>query len=1388
MDPPPHDMLNQEEQQAPVVTMDTDDLKQSQFIQREQDPQTAPHQTQPFTLPLAAEGVLLLPPPPTSLLVSLPNTLPSSPAVTHSRQRGDESSRSDQMHSSDALSYRASEVTPEHSNKPSFGFQNNSYSQQQQQHHLMSPPPHSAFSSSSARSPRNPNAVSSFPPGYESRELNRSPADRMHIDDSSPQYQQKSHAFDNEVTDVSPLIHNDRAAPIDLYDAYGGSEVGATTTTRPDSAASRDDGHIADDRYVNSQSRPHDSQSSSSGSNRYENDRSSGGRDVRDGGREPVRDRSRGPGYSSNRNDGSGRNPIAAISSSNNRDFNNRQPPPPVQSHQQPRGTSISSSVRDSRDSRDARDARDIRDVRDSRDSRDGRETRDGRDTRGDIRQEDRRPLERPSDRAGDRTVDRSSDYRTATQREGGSVRGVSRSPPPPVNRRKRDEEDEARYGSKRSKMEESDLKQRGTTGLSTRDGQSGVSGSGSSHTRSSNRSSEKDESVNAILKLCDNPEKLDKALESVKALLSAAPSEDKRLTANEQISVIRKVMVAACRARRVRIAQQAYELIIDLRASFEPSSADLVELLSMYVATGKAELMSEMLATVKPNLTLSNVAVLWQTALVGPTKGRSILVALTKLLLGVMDKNSPSNEFFGIVVLELIAANLSDWIEKILIKLNVGNVPSRSSYHSQMAPRTSIPLKRGILVAVIQYFIRIRNSGGAFDCLKYMYDVGYAFHEESLFGVFKMVLTGNELDVVDEVFKMIKSVSGLYLSNPLLFDEALAVACSNDKVSTAIDIVEHMAQTKTRPSMWSSILPVMRLASSLDMLQKFVGVFNVFFTTEGEGSSAPHSDMDPVLISELVTNCVAHGMFTHAFWYFKYMSHANIPRTHEAYRSLIFALEQDSRGLKAESQGLWTDIGSNQYPVSGDQIATIFKALLAHGGLDAKKSALEIYDNISGSDKKTLITSVNPNALLDFIFYFDRDNEGFALFEDLCDADPTWPATLTDNVSILLFQKGGDQGRFDVLQLVVDRLRASGQTVPNRQLVRNLIGCLASVRSTDPHRVLLATQIYIWGVKAGTSGYIKTKELSNLNLRLEECWCLLDIRLHLLRCLEWMHREVPKNQINGDLKVFLPPVCSVLNSNPSGNAIVKLKGPVLANCVKYEIKAWFSGKLEVRVETDERDRDGSKSFLILTKQSVLDWMAYNFGPTFESDSVFNCMPEIRDKDFEGGSLLFSKDTYQERKPEYRRNDNANVGGSGAGSGVNRNNNPRLDTQFSSRSGGATGGHNVIVPASSSSFDRGARHFKRDDTGRRERRDDYRAPSGNSGYYESTNSSAGGGNGRDVPSRSLDEPYGDAPVLMDRGYDDSYEFQASRSSNHDNASSSGDYSQYDDKRRSGSRH
>ncbi|KAJ3016590.1 UNVERIFIED_CONTAM: hypothetical protein HDU68_012140 [Siphonaria sp. JEL0065] len=1254
---------------------------------------------------------------------------------------------------------------------------------------VLSPPPLSSFSS--GHSPRHPPAplpLLSNPVNLsydESRDFSGagSPEDRMLVDQQSLsiQYNQQQHPSQNLNGSVSdnntPLIYNDRAAPIDLYETYGLNDI--SLPTRPDTSISREaDAHSLDERSSLSgypagnpsqqgqhqqqlhqqqqpphQQPPHhrqqDAQGSNSGSvsggNRYESNINSNDR---------GRDRSRGgSNYNTSRSDSARNN----LNQASNRDYNNSSNNNNSrQQQQQQRGNNNSNS----------RDSRDVRDVRDSRGG-------DSRDTRDRI--DERRVIVERSNLGG--------------ARDSISTRGTSRSPPP--NRRKRDDDDDSRYGSKRSKLDESlDLKR--TTNSSASSGNRDGNGN-STNTRSSAIRSERDEAVNTILKLCDNPEKLDKALELVKTLItsdssSSSSSSDKRVSVTDQIAVIRKVMVAACRARRVRIAQQAYELIIDLRASWEPNSGDLVELLSMYVATGKADLMTEMLATVKPNLTLSNISILWQTALVGPKKGRAILSALTKLLVNAMDKNSSSsNEFFGIVVLELIAANLTEWIEKILFKLNVGNVPSRSSYHSQMAPRTTIPLKRGILVAVIEYFIRIRNASGAFDCLKYMYDVGYVFHEESLFGVFKLVLTGSEVDVVDEVFKMIKSVPGLYLSNPLLFDEALAVACSNDKVTTAIDVIEHMAQTKTRPSVWSSILPVMRLASSLDMLQKFVGVFNVFFTTEGEGSSAPHSDMDPVLISELVTNCVGHGMFTHAFWYFKYMSHANIPRTHEVYRSLIFALDQDSRGLKGESQSLWVDIGTNQYPASTDQVSTIFKALLLHGGLDAKKAALEIYDTVLGSDRRALITSVNPNALLDFIFYFDRDNEGFALFEELCDADPTWPSTLTDNVSILLFQKGGDQGRFDVLQLVVDRLRASGQTVPNRQLVRNLIGCLASVRSTDPHRVLLATQIYIWGVKAGTSGYIKTKELSNLNIRLEECWCLLDIRLHLLRCLEWMHREVPKNQVNGDLKVYLPPVCSVLNSNPSGNAIVKLKGPVLANCVKYEMKTWFSGKLDVRVETDERDRDGSKSYLAITKQSVLEWMAYNFGPTFEADSIFNCMPEIRDKAFEGGSLLFSKESNPERKQDYRRNDNVGGGGGGNSNSNSRNNNIRGGGGNQSNSG-----NNFV--------DRGARHFKRDETGRRDRREDYNSQQrGGAGASSSASHYEGSNSGRDVlpPPRLIDDhAYGDvAPVTLDRGYDDAYEFQQQglglrslSGRGGDDISNAGDYQQQyggDDKRRMG---
>ncbi|KAJ3124284.1 hypothetical protein HK100_011297 [Physocladia obscura] len=937
-----------------------------------------------------------------------------------------------------------------------------------------------------------------------------------------------------------------------------------------------------------------------------------------------------------------------------------------------------------------------------------------------------------------------------------------ARSRSPPAFRRKRDDEISLEgnpSSSKRNKTDDQEYRRPASTQRLA-------------DTRSTPIRSKESEAVSEIIRLCEYPEKLERALEQTRVFIQDRTGS---ATFSDQTAAARKVMITASRARRVRITQDAYELLSGLRGGSnngngtvsgldELGTSDFVELLSLYVATGKKDLLADVLGRMKVVLSVSNVAVVWQTALVGPRKSAGVISILTRYLIGVMEKVSlgsgntsagGSNEFFGVVVLELVATGLTDLLEKFLAKLNVGNVPSRANYTGTMAPRSSIPLKRGVLIAAVDYYVGIKKVLAAFECLKYMYDVGYGFNEESVFSVFKLALAGNidtggSNEYIDEVFKMVKSISGLYLSNPNLFDEALTVACESGNVEFAIDLVEHMAQTKTRPSSWFSILPVMRLASSWNLLQKFVGVFNLFFTSgdEGEGN-APHSDMDPTLISELVTNCVAHGMYTHGFWYFKYMSHAGIPRTHEAYRSLLFALDMDMRGLKLESVGLWTDINLNQYPITAEQLTMLFKALLSHGGLDAKKAALEIYDTRTTNERKSLVSSVNPNILLDFIFYFDRDSEGFAVFEELCEADVSWPQTLSDNATMLLFQKAGDHGRFDILQLAIERLRASSQMIPNRQLIRNMLGSLSLLRSNDPARITLATIIYIWGVKANTSGYIKTKELFNLNIRLDECWCLLDIRLHLLRCLEWMHREIAKNLINTDIKVYLPQVCSVLNNNPSGNAVVKLKGPVLANCVKAEIRSWFSNKIDVRMETDdrERDRDGSRVYLVFTFKSVLEWMNYIFDGAggFETDSVFNAISEIRDKSFEGGTLIFAKenqDVLRKGAGSGRINDSRAGNNRFPDTQRDRNSNNSNHDSYKSGNRGASeryAGNNTGIPA---------RHFKREEYARRDtggggRRDDYR-----SNLYES----------RDIQQQKPqqnDDSVIDVPQI--RQYDNLYE-------------------------------
>ncbi|KAI8606967.1 hypothetical protein BC830DRAFT_1087362, partial [Chytriomyces sp. MP71] len=307
-------------------------------------------------------------------------------------------------------------------------------------------------------------------------------------------------------------------------------------------------------------------------------------------------------------------------------------------------------------------------------------------------------------------------------------------------------------------------------------------------------------------------------------------------------------------------------------------------------------------------------------------------------------------------------------------------------------------------------------------------------------------------------------------------------------------------------------------------------------------------------------------------------------------------------------------------------------------------------------------------------------------------------------------------------------RLRVAGQMLPNRQLIRSMLGSLSTIRTSDPMRLQLATSIYVWGCKSGTSGFIKTKEMFNLNIRLEECWCLLDIRLHLLRCLEWMHREVAKNQINGDIKIFLPLVVTVLNNNPSGNATVKLKGHVLATCIKNEMKSWFGNRLEARVEADERDRE--KFYLVVAKEQILDWMKWNFGPDFEKDTIFNALPEIRDKNFEGGTLIFSKEQRNQaddsRKQDYRRSNDQMQRSVNPQDHYSRNNdrdrrddrrddardyrdNRRDDaTTSNSRNYNSSSSLSVSGGSSNSRFG-GNKHFPRDDnnTGRQQRRDDF---------------------------------------------------------------------------------
>ncbi|KAJ3250344.1 hypothetical protein HDU77_006747 [Chytriomyces hyalinus] len=904
-------------------------------------------------------------------------------------------------------------------------------------------------------------------------------------------------------------------------------------------------------------------------------------------------------------------------------------------------------------------------------------------------------------------------------------------------------------------------------------------------------------------------PEKLSKAFDVAKTIISSKVQP--LPTVSECIQLLRKIMISACRNLRVKIAQEAYDSIYELRSNYELSVPDKIELCILFVATGKTQDLRDICSPpphVKHSpapLTLSQVASIWQNSrIIVPTLNPGTLRALTGIFIDAL-KTSPvggapsdagnsllhmSNEFYAKVLRDLCDAGCVDLVRLVLVKFNVvGQVPSRISYLGPVAPRMGVPFKRPALVQLLAFLLEKRAVLDAFEVCKYMYDVGYAFDESGLFGVFKLALAGEDNAMVEEVFTMVKSLPTSVITNPQHFDDALIAAATHQKLSTAINIVEHMALSKQRPRSWSSTLPAMRLASACDMLQRFVGVFNVFFTAEplanSDGSSGSsggsvgtsHLDMNHTLITELVTNCVAHGMYTHAFWYLKYMIHGSISRNMTVYRSLLFALEQDAKNLKAEALPLWIDLKQNGYSagsITSQELGCVFRALIMHGGLESKKMALEMYDSSSGEERAVLCSAVNPSLLIDFIFYFDRDDEGHMLVENLCNQDVTWPSTLTENAALLIFQKFGESNRFDVLQLIIERLRSGGTMVPNRQLIRSLMGCLSTIRSNDPARMVLATQIYVWGVKAGTSGFIKTKEMFNLNIRLEECWCVLDVRLHLLRCLEWMHREVAKNQINGDVKVYLPPVITVLNNNPSGNATVKLKGHVLATCIKSEMKTWFEGRLDARMEADERDRE--KYYLVLSRASILEWMEYVFGPAFERESIFNAVVEIEDKRMEGGSLIFSKEDRKPvddiRKVDHRRGPQDNAGRGSvprdAGSNYSRaSGNPidrdrrddrrpedreyrdRRDERVTSGNTFNTGrpfNGNSNTNGGSSNF---GKHFARDEFGRR--RDDYGSGSGTSNL-----------NSREVVA-TVDDLVGSiSGVGASRVYDEAVEYQTAR--------------------------
>ncbi|KAJ3285705.1 hypothetical protein HDU76_008099, partial [Blyttiomyces sp. JEL0837] len=723
---------------------------------------------------------------------------------------------------------------------------------------------------------------------------------------------------------------------------------------------------------------------------------------------------------------------------------------------------------------------------------------------------------------------------------------------------------------------------------------------------------------VEKLTEICERPENLDSALTMVR--------EEIRTEPKSAMPLCRVLLDAAVRAGRVVIAEKTFMLIKDsMGANRDVPATESLGYLGLLISCGMAAKLYATLSSLVSPLTIAEILTLWKTPLLVRGTSPAVMSTLCGLIMRIPLPLLESSEvdLLNVIMVDLVQASMIRQVRELFEY--VTGLPAVWGQKRKML------LKRGVVHKILDLFIGVKEFAVAHNVMRYMLHSDMLISESSFVKLFIGVLNGTNDDLALEVFQTAKAKLSSDSVEIDFYRDALEPAVKMGRPELAIAMVEYLGTCKIIPRSWDSMIPVMRLAVAWDKLETFALALNNFFV---QGNTTVPIDLPAAFVSELIAHCVTHKSYSHAVWYHKYMVHNGLRRSPTDFQNLFRALTEDS-GCADEAGNIFNDAKKNRYIPSPEDVVTIVNALIVSKPLNWMKMAAECLDAIKN---KELLSRLKPTGLLELMVYMERPADAFEVFER-CYAGPSytgqnsstagtppsptemWPEKflMTEDSISRFINMAANHNRFEMAENLVYLLRKGGRqpVKPSRGFIHKILHDVDSLDTPDVNRkISLGIRLFGWGVETGACGLIRFRDLvSDSKIHAEDCWSFLETRLHILRVVEWMRLEMAKSIVRSEIKVMLP----LFFNRPKSNT--RVSGSALATEIAAMLRTDYGVRLEVRMvaEADEKER----RVLIIPKQSLLDFMHEVFGPGPEVGSVYVAVPELKNKNLEGGSLIF---------------------------------------------------------------------------------------------------------------------------------------------------------------------